>query len=78
MEYEGTRLRSAETTRSASVREVPLHSSRRVREPSVRQELTGYVGFAASISTAPTAAVGRQRLFAPVGSSHWEAKAAVS
>jgi len=59
MEYEGTRLRSAETTRSASVREVPLHSSRRVREPSVRQDLIGYVGFAASISTAPTAAVGR-------------------
>ena len=59
MEYEGTRLRSAETTRSASVREVPLHSSRRVREPSVRQDLIGYVGFAASIFTVTPAAEGR-------------------
>jgi hypothetical protein len=38
----------------------PLHSSRRAREPSASQDLIGYVGFAASISTAPTAAVGRQ------------------
>jgi hypothetical protein len=64
MEYDGHRLRKAETTRSASVREVSLtlRSSRRVREPSVRQELIGYLGFAASISTAPMAAVGRDLL----------------
>lgn len=37
----------------------PLHSSRRDLEPSVRQALIGYVGFAASISAAPPAAVGR-------------------
>jgi hypothetical protein len=38
---------------------ITLHSSRRDLEPSVRQELIGYVGFAASISAAPPAAVGR-------------------
>jgi hypothetical protein len=31
-------------------RRLTLHSSRRDPEPSVRQELIGYVGFAASIS----------------------------
>jgi hypothetical protein len=46
-----------------------LHSSRRIREPSVRQELIGYVGFAAIISTAPTAAVGgREALSSPITS----------
>jgi hypothetical protein len=43
-----------------------LHSSRRVPESSVRQELIGYV---ASISTAPPAAVGRSLVLADLISS---------
>jgi len=42
----------------------PLHSSRRDPEPSVRQELIGYVGFAAGISTTPPSALGRELQFA--------------
>jgi hypothetical protein len=38
--------------------QLPLHSSRRDLEPSVRQDLIRYVGYAASNSKAPTAAVG--------------------
>jgi hypothetical protein len=44
-----------------------LHSSRRDLEPSVRQEFIGDVGFAASISTAPPAAVGRLLVYANSG-----------
>jgi len=40
-----------------------LHSSRREFEPSVGQESIGYVGFAASISAAPPAAMGRLPAF---------------
>jgi hypothetical protein len=38
---------------------LPLHNSRRDLESSVGQALIGYVGFAASISAAPPAVVGR-------------------
>jgi hypothetical protein len=40
------------------------HSSRQDLEPTVRQALIGYVGFAASISATPPAAMGR---FEPAG-----------
>jgi hypothetical protein len=56
-----TGCNTAETVSSSSGcdRLLSLHSSRRDLEPSVRQELIGYVGFAASTSAAPPAAVGR-------------------
>jgi hypothetical protein len=44
-----------------------LHGSRRDPEPSVRQDLIGYVGFAASISTAPPSALGRLLAYANSG-----------
>jgi hypothetical protein len=46
------------------------HSSRQDLEPTVRQALIGYVGFAASISATPPAAMGRMGEFGPVNSSH--------
>jgi hypothetical protein len=38
-----------------------LRSSRRNPEPSVRQELIGHAGFAATISTAPPTAAAREQ-----------------
>jgi hypothetical protein len=63
---------SSDRVRAGSRRHLPAPADLLATlELSVCEELIGCVGFAASISTASPAAVGRQREFGAVSSSHW-------